>query len=393
MLVRLSLLAALLSGSGLSACAQSAPATSDPAAARWTVAQVESTEFFRNYGFEFDKSLSDASVRTYRPFYGLWRKRLTLRLRATQAGDVSAVTLGVPVITRYPSMLVREALADLIHDILPRSDSVAAAPFVAQVRDNLAGASDTGFYDRSASDSLLPKRPTEAYMALIGATKAGAERIGASQVAVSRLIEKADTAVVMSVILTGDTVDPGVITDWIDTRHFDLLGATEAELASTELVLGLELLLRSRTARELRYNMGSTSDVLRVTLDSAARATRLVMLLPDMGSEASVSDRTMALASTLVTLVPRKDSVAMAQIRKSALLISDGTGAFDATRINEFVKGTTTDVTLHFTASSVRITRTGSGSDRMFVLEVGGPGSFATSTAPQPTRARRGTSP
>ena len=137
-----------------------------------TVALVEAAKFFADEEFQLDSSASKAGMRTYRPATGLARKRFTLRLRVSDRGAVTAVSLGVAA--SYASevssaaLLYRPGMADFFRALVPVADSAAARPFLAQIRDNWIGASDSGFASPAAADSTLPPKPTPAYLALLG---------------------------------------------------------------------------------------------------------------------------------------------------------------------------------------------------------------------------------
>ncbi len=401
MFVRVSLFVAVLAGAvfyGVARPSAVRPGTArqrpvaDTAAKRGTIAHVEGTEFFIGLGLALDSTLTDSGVRTYRPANGLMRKRLTLRIRASDAGELRAVSLGLPVTELQRNVLLRMYLADFVAAIVPPADSATALPFSAQVKNDVEDAVDTGFLNRSKDDSLLPKRPSAAYLAMLGARESGTDKLGESLVSVSRLIEQADTAVVLSLLFNGSNVEPGKLSDWLDTRRIDMLGATQSDFEGNDFVTASELRLATRTVTQPKYSNKAFPGVLQVTLDTAARVTSLVFVIPeDHGIDAS--SHATALTHYLLAMVPRQDYAAMYQVRVSAIFNSDGPRAVDAARVMDFLQQATTSAVMDFTASSVRPTRTGTGAARMFVLAVGLPGSFTQSAARSPTPARRTSSP
>lgn len=324
-----------------------------------TVTLVEATQSFADLGFQLDSSAAAAGIRTYRPATGLARKRVTLRLRVTDRGAVTAVSLGIAASyaaeMSTAALLHRPMIAGFLRELVLAADSAAARPFLAQIRDNWVGASDAGFASPSAADSTLPPKPTPAYLAFLGVRESADESWSSSHLSVKRLASGGDAVVVMPLAVPGTRVDVGSASDWANLRAAEILGGTVADFETSDFFYTLEMKQTSRTPSQVLYESKGIDEFFRMTLDTTGRAREVTVLSPGlMEATPRPRDRLVitakllpaSLLSLVVALVPRTDSAAAHAFLLGAMLGTSGDAGRPGAEISALSKGQRTSVSL-----------------------------------------------
>jgi hypothetical protein len=393
-LLPLAPLACLLAA--LAACTPAATPAHDDTLT--TLASLTGSALFKSFEFAIDSTSGDSIVRTYRPpRTSVLRKQIAMRIRADSSGNVLSISLGFQSRFLHQAAMFDLALGEFMEAMIPKTDSLAIQPFVIQVRNGSGFAVDSGFLARSADDTVLPRRPSQTYLALLGQRELEEEEFSRSQLRITRLLEANDTVVVVSLSTPDGHVTAGHVSDWVDARHIDPLGASVDELLSSDLVLGLQLTVAERSARDLFFTRREGGFYLRAMLDAAQRVSRLTLTMPDASSmklpDSSMQpDAARMLMLAAVALVPQRDSADAARAAYAKLLDITGPLALAEPRVAAFIRRDSAVATYDVGTSTVQIAHSMNGTEEYAAISVGARGSFApttAATAPTPARSRR----